>query len=376
VDNLTARHLTISCGNCANTWYDIAYEDRCEDGDLNKYAIYTEMGYVDGCVEQIAAPLEVFVERVGYCKVCEPIKIPFTRTACIVDKLYLFTFNNLVNMDQNCPIVVGVEYVGGEVIVCTVDCCEASSSSSSSACTTETICGTVEWTCTLSSVCVGDPPFCVSYLSWQPTGGWTSDLCPNGVLLLPLTPCTTPGATTDTKCCCCGGSAWAWNVSLGTWKLVSDGCLYGGVTVYPDYDGDYDGEVALTCCCCDGSSASSSSAAALEACCDCSSYPLAWTMTIAGLTGRTSCTSANGDYTLNALSACQWQTPGGGGGQASILLYCDETNYVLNVITTGGNAQYIKSRATWDCLNANTLAFSTSGGLCTDWPATMTVTPA
>lgn len=119
----------------------------------------------------------------------------------------------------------------------------------------------------------------------------------------------------------------------------------------------------------------------------------------------TECSIINDDYTITDVtpSACQWFSDGnscqGGssnpleGAIGAIYLFCDDDFYWLlfeiryideSFFPAQGFefAWYKLARASWSCMGVNTLDFDrSSNGLvspspnCTNWPASITVTP-
>lgn len=133
-------------------------------------------------------------------------------------------------------------------------------------------------------------------------------------------------------------------------------------------------------------------------CCGCATYPDAWTIDWPALTGSycgaRACPTGFADIELThgiagfseCLDAdCSWASgnvgpfcnpsyPGEGAA-----LCCDETDFILEISldTNPGDelsAVYKKSRASWDCMDVNTMDLDSFVGACT-WPATIDITP-
>lgn len=118
-----------------------------------------------------------------------------------------------------------------------------------------------------------------------------------------------------------------------------------------------------------------------------------YSFTLSGLSGvyvcalddNNPCSELHGTYTItNSSDDCIWlfssSQPGAvtcpTGVALGATLSCDATNWIFIVSTNKSvGATYTKSRASWDCLAANTLDRATQVGCSSSWPATITLTP-
>lgn len=125
--------------------------------------------------------------------------------------------------------------------------------------------------------------------------------------------------------------------------------------------------LALLEWCCDSSGGVTSDCL----CCDCDLY----TFTVTG----TDCPELEGAYTLGNTMPCRIWGGSNPAGTFAILTVEDNCDRVLTIgpaITGGSTAFYRLSEAEWDCQGTNTMAFESSTGTCTGWPATLDVTCA
>lgn len=128
--------------------------------------------------------------------------------------------------------------------------------------------------------------------------------------------------------------------------------------------------------------------------CGCSSYPLAYTLTMSGWTDDTcsDCEVLNDTLTLDHEEAfCQWTkfigppSCGSSTEPYSITLICDSgvSTWVLSIrrfdgTCSGGRVvgRYTLAAASWSCLGSNTLSIDSSLlCACLGQPATVTVVP-
>lgn len=118
-------------------------------------------------------------------------------------------------------------------------------------------------------------------------------------------------------------------------------------------------------------------------CCGCTTVANSWTFTVTGITAGAACTgtcvSLNGDFTLLYFSSCKWSTEDSNGcnSDASYILYCDGTNWILQTTCiAGGNFnRWKKSVGTWNCTGTNVLTL-TDSNCCSTLPDTITLTPS
>lgn len=136
-------------------------------------------------------------------------------------------------------------------------------------------------------------------------------------------------------------------------------------------------------------------------CCDCSSVPRQYTISVAGVVNNVNCDRCsiyNGDFTLTFRTSggelgCVWTDGDGYPGSNDVccgslgddaeqiwLLECDELisgSWILlpSMTCFANGAYYTKLRADWSCLGVNTLTLVTAGDVCTGWPASITLTP-
>jgi hypothetical protein len=115
--------------------------------------------------------------------------------------------------------------------------------------------------------------------------------------------------------------------------------------------------------------------------CPCAAVPSRYTLTIAGVANGTSsiCAGWNGTWTLSlVVGGCSWRGVFNANNQRPVLFYGSGGGGSFTLSFTDGFsvATYGLALASWSCLGPNTLTFQSADGGCTNWPATLTVTPA
>lgn len=123
-----------------------------------------------------------------------------------------------------------------------------------------------------------------------------------------------------------------------------------------------------------------------------------WNLSVAGITNGTcsGCSEWNGDFELKWGSACNWADQADSPSPCQATPLPDDCyfhyrwllnrqitgpsgdGYYLQQLTdlTGTVDRYFRAIANWDCTGSNVMSFlSDPEGVCTNWPATVTVTP-
>lgn len=128
-------------------------------------------------------------------------------------------------------------------------------------------------------------------------------------------------------------------------------------------------------CCCGGSICGGTCP-----CCGCTVLPCRWMLTLAGIGNGTcaDCVHLNNTFTLTKEATCNWTSPTGGtlcGFPAHINLSCRGSYWALTVDANGTLAEYRLPVSEWNCTGPNTLVREFGHDVCSNWPATVTVTP-
>lgn len=130
-----------------------------------------------------------------------------------------------------------------------------------------------------------------------------------------------------------------------------------------------------------------------ELCCGCVAVPDEWTFSLAGVNGSYTCESFgtddcdefNGTYTLVYFggASCIWSGVNGNTMAScsltpTALLGCTATHWIMGIRASGDAsiAFYELARASWNCLDENVMTLQSTPSQCSDWPATITVTPS